>query len=380
MKRRAKLPRARTTWMATLLLAGASAPWSGASWALSAKLLPEQALRARVIHNEARADHWFTHGGARVALGEVGLERLATQGIAAAVPGLYTLDNHARYTLSRSELTLDYGLTDDLTLGLWLPLIHHDTEQRTTLSQGPGWASLPAAQQGGISNAVATLDGGDASRSDVGDLFLGFKQRLIGTNDAPFRLSLGGGVTAPTGHVADPLDPRDASTGDGQWDLSLWSWTDVQLSERLLLNLHTRHHYGLSGERDTPDPLAPSRITEMEFQPAVKHHLQLEAQYTLPFAGWDLLPGLLLIHDRQDEERRQTFDPSRGGFVGDPVDTTGTAWRRSMIQPSLGLSLFKSGLPLRLFLRYGHTFDGRNTAQLDTIELRVEFYLGGKRP
>lgn len=379
MKRREDLARPAAGG-ATLLAALPLLLWPAAGWALSAKLLPEGAVRARLIHNEARADRWFDQRGGRIELGAVGLGQLASQGVAPALPGLYTLDNRARYSLSRSDLTLDYALSDDLSLGLWLPLIRHHTEQEATLSRGPGWGALPAAQQAGIIGAAATLDAGDATRGDVGDLFLGFKHRVIGANDDTFRLSLGGGVTAPSGHVADPRDPRDASTGDGQWDLSLWSWTDLQLSERLFLNLHTRHHYGLSGERSVLDPVSPSRITEMEFQPATNHHLQLEAQYTLPFADWELLPGLLLIHDRQDEELRQGYDPLAGSFLGDPRETPGTARHRTMIQPSLGISLFKSGMPLRLFLRYGHTVDGRNTAELDTLELRVELYFGGKLP
>ncbi|QKQ27371.1 hypothetical protein [Candidatus Reidiella endopervernicosa] len=46
----------------------------------------------------------------------------------------------------------------------------------------------------------------------------------------------------------------------------------------------------------------------MEFQPALLHHLQLEAQQKILLNGWALLPSLMLIYDAQGEEKRQSFN------------------------------------------------------------------------
>ncbi len=346
--------------------------------ALSARLLPEESWRLRFYQNVAEADSWYGANGERRPLGDIGLQKLAENGVPTTLPGAWNLQNKARYRQSRSDIILDYGITDDLTLGAWLPWFSHGTRQRTTLNQGPSFGLLPAPQQAAVNAAVASLDDTDPEQSGWGDLFLGVKQRIVGGNRARFRFSLGGGVRAPTGHVADPLDSEDLATGDGQWDLSLWSWTDYQFTENFFINLQTRHDYGLSGNRQVISPLDSSQTLRMEFQPAVHHQLRLEPQYRIPFASWDLLLGMTFIYDHQGRERRQRFNARQMVYSGSLAKVDGTGWERFMVKSSLGFRLRQFKLPVMLWLSYSRTVSGENTLDIDALELRLDLYFRGR--
>ncbi len=261
------------------------------------------------------------------------------------------------------------------------PFISHDTCQNATLNQGLGWGALATAnpvQAATISGAVASLDNSDPNRSGLGDLYLGFKKRIVGDhNRASFRLALGGGFRAPTGHVADPLNGSDASTGDGQWDLSFWTWTDYQFTDHFFINLLTRHDYGLSAHRQAAFPNDVTQATKIKFQPGILHHLQLEPQYRLAFDTWDLLPGMMFTYDYQSKEKRQAFDLSQSEFVGSMGKIDGTDWQRFMIKPMVGVRLFKQGVPAQFYLSYGHSISSKNSVDIKTVELRMDCFFKG---
>ncbi|MBF0423752.1 MAG: hypothetical protein HQL73_12255, partial [Magnetococcales bacterium] len=149
---------------------------------MSAKLLPEGVIRARLYGNIAESSHWYGDHRERQPLGQVGLDQLAAKGIPAGVTNGYRITNEASYRLHRTDLVVDYGLSSDFNVGLWWPYFHHDTQESTTVTQGTGWASLSGVQRAGITGAVTTLDNTDPEHTGWGDLYLGVKQRVLGKN------------------------------------------------------------------------------------------------------------------------------------------------------------------------------------------------------
>lgn len=360
------------TVVTVLALQGASV-----AWGLSAKLLPEGVMRLRVYENIGSTDEWFSNTSQRQPLGQLGLDQLKAKGIASSTTNVYTIGNSARYRLWRTDVTLDYGINDNFDIGVWLPYYNHNTQQSATLTQGVGWPALTAAQKAGLSSAVTTLDNTDPKNSDLGDMFVGFKRRVYGLNNDPFRFALGGGFHAPTGHVANPLDPNDVATGAGDWSLTLGTWTDFQVNDRFFINFLTRHDYGLADYRDATLPTNASRAAQMHFQPGIIHHLELTPHYQFPFEKWDLLSEITLTYDRQEKEKRQSFDATTAQFSGSLAATAATDWYRWMIKPSLGVRLFKYGVPGDFYLSYAHSMAGKNTADLDLVELRMDLFFNG---
>ncbi|MEG3639195.1 transporter [Magnetococcus sp. PR-3] len=351
--------------------------YSPTSWAINAKLLPEGMLRARVYQNIAQANDYYTNGTHRQSLGQAGLDKLAANGVASSSTNVYSIENTARYKLYRTDVMLDYGVNKDLTMGLWLPFLSHDTHQSTTLNQDAGWGLLGAAQQTAITGAVTSLDNTEPERAELGDIFLGFKQRIKGQNSDRFRFALGGGIRLPTGHVADPTHSQDASTGDGQWDLDFWSWTDYQFSENFFINLQTRHTYGLPSYKQATFPSDTTQSARMKFQPGLLHHIQIEPQWTVDMGKWNLLPGIMVIYDHQFEGKTQSFDTASSTYGGSMRTEAHSDWNRLMVRPMLGFQLFKMGIPAQFYLSYGHTVTGKNTAAINTAEIRLDWFFKG---
>lgn len=348
--------------------------WGNSAWAISARLIPEDKWRVRIFHNEGHADNWLDHSGEKHSLGLNGLSLLQQQGVAPRLDPVYEILNRAQYDQSRTDVTIDYGVNDDLTVAAWLRYFEQGTEQKTTLKKHLGWGQLEPHQQNAIVASVNRLNNTDPGASAWGDLLLGFKYRILGSNRDIFRLSLGAGVRMPTGHVADPRKPQDMSTGDGQWDFTLMSWMDYQFSEHFFVNLHSRHDFAFAANKDALVPGASGSVDSLRFKPGISHHVQLEPQYRLPFTHWELLLGMQLIYDYQGDLQQQSFDLERQKYTGKLHRVDDSDWQRLMIKPSIGISLLKQKIPLRAYLGFHKTVWGENTLDYQSIEFRVEVF------
>ncbi|MBF0137664.1 MAG: hypothetical protein H7833_04790 [Magnetococcus sp. DMHC-1] len=359
-------------WLALFMLVW---PWD--LLAIDARLLPEGVTRIRLYQSWSWAEDAYDASGHRQPLGQMGLDKLAAKGVAPAAPNLYAIQNDARYTLQRTDLTVDYGWNTHLDLGIWIPILDANLTQSAVLNRAAGWDGLPTAQKSALTVAVSQLDNTDANHHALGDILLGIKGQLVGDQKSPHRFSLGGGVRLPTGHVANPLDPRDTSTGDGQWDLTLWSWYDHPVNDNFFINLHTRHEYGLPGSRSALLPTDATRSGRMEFQPGLHHDVQLEPQWRYPLGHVELMPSVFLIYSREEKGKQQGFDRNQAAFAGGLYTVEGTDWQRLLLKPTLGLGLIPMGVPVNLYLALGTTLWGRNTPEASVVELRMDFFFQG---
>lgn len=340
----------------------------------TAKMLPEGNFRLRYQFTQGWADSQFDDSGSERSFSDLNDTRLAEAGLSPSVASVYRIDSDGKSTFSRHDVYFEYGLTDHANLGVWTNYQQLDYASSALLTTGPGWALVAPEDQVAIAGATAMVDGADRSVTAQGDTVIGFKQRLYGDNQSRNRFAYWVGLRLPTGHVADPLDSGDISTGDGQTDLGLWFAFDDEPLPDLLLSLHTRHEYQFPGNRDVVDPAAPDGTVSMAYQPGVYHLAELWARYNLPRSGHTLLLGLRTTYEYEGKERRERYDPvsrSYGGSLQAVDGTDSTLWR---LQPEIGLNLFSSGIPLATRLYYSTALDGKNSLAADYAGLRVDLY------
>lgn len=340
----------------------------------TAMMLPEKKSRLRYQFTHGWADGRFDDGSDERSFSALNAARLSKAGVPAEVPSVYRIESDGEFTFSRHDIYFEYGVTDDVNLGIWTNYQQLDYASSAHLSTGPGWGLMSADEQAAVAGAAAAVERADLSVAARGDTVIGFKQRLYGDNKSRNRFAYWLGIRLPTGHVADPLDAGDLSTGDGQTDFGLWFAFDHQPTDRVLLSLHTRHEYQLPGKRDEEPDEAPGQAFSMEFQPGFYHFAELWARYSVPRPGHNYLLGLRTTYEYEGKERRESYDPisrSYGGSLNSVDGTDSNLWR---LQPEIGVNLFSSGIPVSTRLYYSKALKGKNQLAGDYAGLRVDLY------
>lgn len=343
-------------------------------YASEAMMLPEGVYRTRLYATFAEADSFFDADGNEQSFEQLYQKALADNGVPADVNDVYQIDTGGKFSMYRYDLYIEYGVTGDFGFGAWLQYFDISNRADATLTTGPGWAALPDIQQSAIIGATDYIDSLDASVSALGDTVIGVKHRLLGDNRSKYRFAYHAGVRVPTGHVADPLNSNDMSTGDGQVDVGIWLSFDYQPHPRFFINLHTRHEYQLAGTRDVLDPSDTTRTLDMEFQPGFINYAEIDAWYFHPVGEAELILKLMSTYYHEADERQQAFDSATGRFAGSLVTIEGTDSALWTIQPHIGVSLFPMGIPVRALLGYSIPLEGVNLPAAEFVQLRVDIY------
>jgi len=165
-----------------------------------------------------------------------------------------TIDSQIDTEIFSNVLAVEYGVTDRLSVGLILPIVHGETifkglvensssyaEQTNTLPQvHPEKAirqnlasSLSIAtfnkvlkEQYGYSGALQSWSG-----TGLGDLELGAKYQYF--KNSQWRATAKTGFRLPTGREDDPDQLLDLAFGDGQTDFAFFSLIDFDLHPQL---------------------------------------------------------------------------------------------------------------------------------------------------
>ena len=173
--------------------------------------------------------------------------------IGASLPA--TVFVHAEQRIT--PLTAELGLTDRVSLQLFLPLVRAMVRARLPLdSGGPGSAldSLLADTTYGFAPVGNTLT---RLRYFAGDVAIAAKLRLAGrggeggagAGGTPYAATLALVVRLPTGHLASPNDLFAISSGDHQTDLEGRLTQELTVAGQLWLNLSLRVARQLPGTR-----------------------------------------------------------------------------------------------------------------------------------
>lgn len=145
---------------------------------------------------------------------------------------------------------LEYGITDNLTLGIIVPVISANT--KFDVQFNPSSEVLASGDPTLIGTANALLqkvkdlaaskgynEFGDWEALGLGDVELGFKYRFL--NSEEWTLATKTGVRLPTGRVDDPDTVTDIAFGDGQTDLGTTLLVDYKGIPNTLLNVMTKY-------------------------------------------------------------------------------------------------------------------------------------------
>ena len=342
--------------------------------ASEATMLPAGVYRTRLYFTFAEADSVYDADGNEQSFEQVYKKALIDNGVPVDVKDVYRIDTGGEFSMNRYDFYIEYGVTDNFGLGAWLQYFDISNNAHASLTTDSGWAMLSESQQSAIIGATEYVDSLDSSASAPGDTVIGIKHRLLGDNSSKYRFAYHAGVRVPTGHVADPLDSNDISTGDGQVDLGIRFSFDYQPHPRFFINLQTRHEYQLAGTRDVRDPSDPTRTLEMEFQPGLINYAEIDAWYFYPLAKTELILKLMSTYYLEGEERQQSYDNTSGRFTGSLETVDGTDSSLWTVQPHIGVSLFPMAIPVRALLSYSIPVAGVNLPAAEFIQLRVDVY------
>ncbi|MEN8713070.1 MAG: hypothetical protein ABF326_12850 [Arenicellales bacterium] len=343
-------------------------------FASEATMLPAGVYRTRLYVTLAEADSVYDADGNKQSFEQLYKNALIDNGVPVDVKDVYRIDTGGKFSMNRYDLYIEYGLTDDIGFGAWMQYFDISNNADAVLTTESGWTMLSGTQQSAIIGATDYVDSLDTSVSALGDTVIGMKHRLLGDNRSKYRFAYHAGVRIPTGHVADPLNRSDMSTGDGQVDLGIWLSFDYQPHPRFFVNLQTRHEYQLAGTRDVLDPSDTTRTLEMEFQPGFINYAEIDAWYFHPLGEAELILKLMSTYYLEGDERQQSFDNALGRFTGSLVTVDGTDSALWTIQPHIGVSLFPMGIPVRTMLSYSIPIEGVNLPAAEFVQLRVDFY------
>jgi hypothetical protein len=169
--------------------------------------------------------------------------------IGASLPA--TLFVHAERRIT--PLTAELGLTDRVSLQLFLPLVRAMVRARLPAdSAGAALDSLLADTTYGFAPVGNTLN---RLRYFAGDFEIAAKLRLAGRAaaagdaGAPYAATLAAVVRLPTGHLSSPNDLFAISSGDHQTDLEGRLTQELTVAGHLWLNLSIRAARQLAGTR-----------------------------------------------------------------------------------------------------------------------------------
>jgi hypothetical protein len=294
--------------------------------------------------------------------------------LATALPTVYHIDTGGKFSFTRQDLYLQHGITDDVGLGLWTYYIDQRIDYSANLRQDANWALLSGTEQAALSGAVGAADTMDSGSAALADTVLGYQQRLVGVNESPIRFAYLLGVRLPTGHVADPRNPGDLSTGDGQTDIGLWLSFDWEPAPNWLLNLHSRHEYQMPGQRDVLDPADANNTLSQKFQPGFYNYLEVKGRRHIPGARFNTDLELTAIYETSSEARSQQYDAATGSYRGALHTIDGSGSNFLLLEAQAGIDLFPSELPVAVMLYYAMPLQGKNALALEYAGVRIDVY------
>lgn len=284
---------------AVVLLIAAS--FAGTAWADTAEVLPKGIVRTRVEYQnsfpikerynengdkESVAKNFNTNLDSTV-FGVLGLFDPLTIGLGLGPASLGRSVVSFEYELKKAEISLMYGLTDKVSVGVFIPYWWAKADVKTALDTSganlgtnsnfgisspdpivpigaPGYTPFTVQDiqnmlgGGLLVNGIKVLDGfgfkpiKNWSNNGLGDIELGARYQVLQTKN--WRLAFTGGMRLPTGVKDDPDNLVDYAFGDGAYALLLRAHTDYIGVKDLTLNLTLKYDLTFASRQDRRVP------------------------------------------------------------------------------------------------------------------------------
>lgn len=261
-----------------------------------AKVLPKNRWRLQLLTSYSYASSKFDSNGSNVSLGDAYSVSLTpafmsmlkpqagalVKAMNNAQPGLADnmavaeIGSNIDSSVIANVVAAEYGLTDRLSVGLIVPVVYGSVDVQTTSTPSPEFEGFvqalpsahplkPALQQLKSQASLAAIN--QSLRSDLGysagldswsglglgDIEFGAKYKYVDLH--PIRMTVKGGVRAPTGRTDDPDVLFDLGFGDGQWDLGFYHYVDYSPLSKLYLTLETGYTVQLPDTRSFRVPV-----------------------------------------------------------------------------------------------------------------------------
>jgi hypothetical protein len=200
----------------------------------------------------------FTDGGHEQAIGTALFTETHPPLVCTAIRGLLTCRYNVTPVFVRQErrvtpLALQFGITDRIAVGVYLPLVRVNTRagyQLDTLGS-PGAPQAAQRLDSILADTTYAFDpiAGTLRRLHffAGDVEVNAKYRIVESRN--YALSGAVVVRLPTGHQGSPNNLFDLSTGDHQTDVELQVAQELTLFDRLWLNALVRAGWQQPGAR-----------------------------------------------------------------------------------------------------------------------------------
>lgn len=291
-----------------------------------AQVLPKGRFRARLVSSFSSIQNNFGENGESTALGNAFTKKLDSKLLSALNPGTAAtikqlnavspglgdevavdLNTKVETQVLSNIFCLEYGLTDRLSVGFLLPVVHADVDVDAQTSPDqklsakingmndadPRKAILKQVQSGLNKEAFNALlrnqyrysDGLQSwSGSGLGDLEIGGKYNYF--RSSRLLSSVKAGARLPTGRVDDPDKLFDLGFGDGQADLGIFNMIDAKFTPEWGSTLEVGYTMQLPDTSDTRIPLSseiPLNLQSQGLSRKLGDYINAEAEMNYQF-------------------------------------------------------------------------------------------------
>lgn len=290
-------------------------------------------------------------------------------------------------------LQFNYGITDNITLGVGLPVYKasvrlstgfrmSDTSRKLVgLLTKPEYNQVEAARQvlsklnnpGPVLNQLLLKNNYKELQnwegSGIGDLVVGAKWRAY--QGPGINLALTTGIVVPTGERDDSSVLNDFRMGDGQYDLFQTFCVDKQLTKQWLVATHLKYTYQAPGKKklrhETAEVLFSPTVSESSFKLGDKVELGAFTSYTMP-VGLDFKTGLIANSKASDRYKNLPSDVAKNYEKN--TKSRGYVWENAIGYSSIEAFKRKEvSIPFSLQLGYKKQLSSVNTPVSDQASL-----------
>lgn len=293
--------------------------------------------------------------------------------------------------------TVGYGITDRITVGAGIPIIHSAThvdagwmvsgnfqnQLNSMMVNGLGAKILAVKPllQNVVQSQLAAYGYeplADENRTDIGDLNLGAKVKIAKTD--LYSVALAPRVSIPTGRTADINKLVDLAPGDGHVNAGIAAVADINLSPRWVLSSSVSYTYQFASDTAVRVPLS----YDSTLSPDIDHDVQLKqgdlmgagltAKYflnDLMFAGL----GYSIQYKNPDSYEGGQYTPDRYHYL--EVDTFQEMQASQLSFTTSTVPLYRAGvfpIPMDATIAWAHVLDSKNVSMTDIGVIEIAAY------
>ena len=311
------------------------------------------------------------------------------------------LKNNAELSFLRTDLLIDYGLTDSIFLEIWIPYYQFKKLKtgKWTFVDNDDNDIMSGTLDEGYGNTACwkgkRLYPGTLESKGLGDIMLGLKQQVY-KNDWT-RVAYATGLRLPTGKKDDPDNLTDISLGDGQYDLGLWLYWDIIFSNHFFLNFHTRTEYQFESEYKKPvNPTVAYLLDDSDAggtykkTPGMYHYFEIEPQWS--YFNGRFSPSFIIIGSYKSKDDYEGWTQNGGDLKKEKEDPDSEILRGDILKESnseqylitVGPKLYFyhllnedkkfTKLPFELSIEYRYPLYGTNIPRVPIFLFEAKLY------